>query len=205
MIKGKALHHLTAALAIAALAGCGGGGGTSVTPDPDPTDPPGPGPGPTVYEQLETRYGALATTWPGTADTPTVAIPTSGAASYEGVASFSTAPGPGADTIYSDVGISANFGSGTVSGQFSGFQGSSGAIAGSLAISGGTITDNEVGGTASGNLTRGGTTAPVNLTIVGGGFQGPDAGAIVGETEGAAFPGSSTLYYGTFIAGRPAP
>lgn len=141
---------------------------------------------------------------------PTEEMPTTGTATYAGVAlvDFGSDPGGFRETL-SRVTLNADFEEERVGGTMTDWASSFGDridsnIQGSLTIFAGSITDNEMSALARGSLTGKGREARVDL-VLDGDFVGDDADAVAGGIGGSVryrHKGGSDAVSGIFGAER---
>ena len=170
-------------IAAMALTACGGGSSSSSNNSVDDLSESG-------IELIE-RLALLP-------ETDTLDMPVSGTARYDGYAAYSSSTSDPVrivsdpDTL-SEVQLTANFGSSTISGSATNFQSYEGVdIDGALAITNGTIVDATLTADIGGTLTEDGVNVSYDGEIQGG-FLGEDAEAIAGT----GYADASVL--GTFV------
>lgn len=182
------MHPMTrlmpATLVLGTLAACGGGGGGQLA----------------SFDDLSAEQVSLAEAAVAVDRTPVADMPSTGSASYDGVAGFSigTMPQTTEDlNILSELALTADFASGAISGSLSNFNSAEGEdIEGTLALTNGQISDNTFTADAAGTLTRGGAALATDLDMEGA-FGGADAALLTGTATGMA--GADDMY-GVFWA-----
>lgn len=154
-------------------AACGGGGGGGETKSQ-----------PSFAEMAGTTEG-LITRMNQRSATPVRSMPTTGSASYTGIAAF-------APTFYDDIDtlaearLNANFANSTITGDLTNFRDyENNVLAGSVAIQNGVISENQFSADLRGNLSSGGTSVHLDAEMEGG-FLGPNADMMVAAIEGTA-------------------
>ena len=149
------------------LAACGGGGGDSQA----------------NFSTMESRGNALINKIEDQSATPVNSMPTTGTATYSGIAGF--APSINDEIqVLSEASLTANFGASTIAGSLTNFRDyENTAIPGTVSIQSGVISGNQFGADLTGSLTVDGAAAPVNGTIDGG-FVGASGSLIAGIIEG---------------------
>lgn len=185
------LTRTTAALStVVLLSACGGsGGGGSDNPATD-------------YRGDAARADRLVAETTGLGQTAAAAMPTRGRAEYDGVVgmAFGGAPHSLASAeMLGEVDLTANFGTGRISGEFDDFNTASGQeMQGELRLSNGRISGAGFTADIAGNLT-GTTNAPGAVSgAIDGDFLGSNAAAI--EGTGTATSGAGSL--GLVFVGR---
>jgi hypothetical protein len=159
---------------LVALSACGGGGGgvgASAKADFGATY--------SSFAEMEDRAEIIGGRYENSEITPMSDMPTSGSATYTGLAGF----GPG-DVMYldedditvaSEARLQADFGRGVLSGELTNFQAYDGtAISGSADITDGVIIDNQFAANVSGNVSSNILSGRLDGDLVGG-FLGDDA------------------------------
>lgn len=170
----KTLSTFALLVTAIALAACGGGSGGSGG------DPIASGSRPS-FAQLTDRGEYLADRLTNMSATPIDSMPTSGTASYLGVAGF--VPEDAGSELLAVADMTADFENSTFAGTFTDFRDEENArVQGRINIRNGTITDNEVSADLRGNLVMGGQDERVTGTMVSV-FGGPGAEAMLGVME----------------------
>ncbi|MGI3170795.1 transferrin-binding protein-like solute binding protein [Pseudooceanicola sp. C21-150M6] len=121
------------------------------------------------------------------AASPTLDMPTSGTAYYEGVAGFKvgSAASSVADMDFlADAALAADFGAGEIEGDFYDFHDTSGnSLTGNFKVEDGVITDNTFSADVNGSYVQDGVVATLEGTTTGT-FLGDDAELISGDVTG---------------------
>jgi hypothetical protein len=143
------------------------------------------------YDEMYSRGKSLVSKFESEDPTPVGAMPTTGTATYSGVAGF------GAETseqveVMSQASLAANFATSSISGNLTNFRDyENNSIPGSVAIQNTSINGNQFTAPMNGSLTVNGAPSAVNGTMVGA-FGGANANSIAGIIEGTV--GSQQMY-----------
>lgn len=172
---------------VASLAACGssGGGGSK------------------SFNELAREGNALLSSFEDSDPTPVASMPTTGKATYRGVAAYGDVPDPeylaeNAE-IVSEVELNANFASGNVGGKLDNFRLSNNdRINGSVAVRNGRISGNELTADLAGNLSYDGARDRVDGAMAGF-FVDDDADGVIGAMAGEI---GSDRFYSVFGAER---
>lgn len=161
------------------------------------------GAGSASFDELARQGNALASRLENADPTPVANMPSSGSATYRGIAAYSDTPNAEFilenGEIVSQVELNADFSSGAVDGKLTNFRWyDNDRIAGSVDIRNGSIEGNELYADLSGSLTYGDGAEDVRGDLAGI-FAGQDAGAVVGAMEGRI---GSEDFYAIFGAER---
>lgn len=191
-----------ALLALTALGACGGGSagvgaGVGANADFGATF--------SSFAEMEARGEILGDRYEDSDLTPVNDMPTSGSATYTGLAAFGVGNAFEFDdddaTVGAEARISANFGRGVVSGELTNFQANDGtAISGHADITDGVIVDNVFAADVAGNISSAVQSGRLEGDLMGG-FLGADAQAAGGifEVDLIEGNGASTTYGGAMI------
>lgn len=182
----------TAALVPLVLGACGSSSSTDRTVPP--VEPP---PTRASFDQVANQARSLFNEQVDIDYTPDANVPVSGSATYSGAAAYKADSSIPPDLDYpdyqnailtnpefvSEVKLTANFGSSSISGVFSNFHSATaGPLDGGLRISNGTIDGNGFSGDVSGNVGVPGAVRPA-IGIAYGGFVGDGAEYVFGDVE----------------------
>jgi hypothetical protein len=176
---------------VSLLSACSGGSGSSQS-----------------FDQLATKGQNIIEKYQDADLTPEAAMPTSGTATYNGVAAFSDVPdaeyiAENAEAVAA-LRLEANFGNNTISGKMDNFVDYDNERAdGSVQITNGSISGNTFNANLNGSLTVDGDTASVTGDMAGG-FVGANANAVAGVLQADLSAGGQTgaTLYGIFGAER---
>lgn len=184
------------------LSACLGSGGSGVASTSGSVEGSAPN-----FEQMASDGRAMLQNLENTDETPVAAMPTTGTATYNGVAAFGDSADPeylaeNAD-ILGRLQMEANFASETISGQIDNIRHINDPeqpAAGSVQISNGTIDNNAFTADMSGHL----IVENEEIVVTGemaGDFLGDDAEVLAGEMEAQlAENGFVETIYGAFVA-----
>jgi hypothetical protein len=143
----------------------------------------GGGSGGASFDSMATRGQNLINAVDGEQATPVGSMPTTGTATYAGVAAFAPTEYDQVE-ILSEASLKANFGSSSISGNLSNFRDyENNRFPGSVAIQSGVISGNQFDADLSGSLTVDGAPTIVKGTL-NGGFVGANANLAAGAIEG---------------------
>lgn len=197
-VLGVAVMKILQSLAL--VAATGGLSACSSDDDFNLSDPP-------TFDDLAVEEANLIGEYAGEDFTPVDDMPTSGSATYNGVAAYSSSE-VSPDAIRADpdslssITMTADFSSSDIFGRAHDFQSARGIdIDGGLEITGGTITGNDFDANMGGTLTEDGVEVSYDGGVVGD-FVGEGAEALEGSSAAVATPedGDPYVVRGVFIA-----
>lgn len=154
------------------------------------------------FNDLATRADALVARAETLEATPLESMPTTGTATYDGVAAFSRSELMETTDMLSAATVNANFGDSTISGQLSNFRVYDGtAIDGTVAIQNGAISGTDFIADLSGQLSDDGEAILVDGAMIGG-FGGPNAEMLAAIAAGETYTDAEGYLpiYGALIA-----
>lgn len=189
---GRQLARLTLALGlVGSLAACGGGsggaGGDVATPDGSSAR--------ADFSAMESWYDTQSRQNNRDLQAGNVSMPVNGVATYEGVARHYHRPDPtggsaGSETMMSDFAVVAEFNSGEIEGYMRDFRREDGGpVDGMIAITGGTMTGNEMNADLNGRMTINGAERVIAGTLDAR-FAGQDAGGLQGMHQSSSNDGT---------------
>lgn len=197
--------RFTGAIAVLGLLAACSGSGSGSDAGSTPGTGSGTGDGPS-FSALSAEAMSLMEQSEDSTATPVADMPTSGSASYSGVAGFAEGRNAGTDdvVIMSELSMEADFASGEVTGEMGNFRDDeNNALSGSMEIQNGEISGNELSGNVDGEVTYGGTVGTVDLDMRGE-FSGEEGSLLGGSMSGPAYnqSGEDTYITGFFGAER---
>jgi hypothetical protein len=161
-----------------------------------------------AFDQKLERGNALVAKYAETERTPTEAMPTTGSATYEGVAAYSSVEPDSEEALIanpeylSNVRLTATFtdDGGSIDGDLSDFiTAENEVVDGGVHVTNGTISGTNFSADLSGNLALGGTTGVVDGGMSGS-FFGDDAEAVHGYMGGTITDSTDDSSYSPFYA-----
>lgn len=165
-------HSILVMSTLLLMSACGGSGGS------------GNGTSGESFASMAQRGNQLFEKYENSDLTPEISMPTSGTATYRGVAAYSDVADVGYIAqnaeVVSNATLTANFSNDSISGKLDNFKDyENTAIPGTVNIRNGKIRGNEIEADLNGSVNLGGRNSSVNGDLAGG-FIGPKADAIAG-------------------------